>query len=115
MSEKINPIILHDKGQDYVLDFDLESVKFAEALGFIWDEMATKPATMIPNLWFAAFRRYNKKVSRREADELLEKIGGMTKEISNRLAELYFQAISGLISDEDSADERKNAEVTVEL
>lgn len=117
MSEVINAIKLKgNNGQLYTLDFDLESVKFAESLGFEWDEMSKKPATMIPILWYSAFRRYHKKVNRKEAEDILVKAGGMNNEMSNRLAELYFQAISGLVeTDDEEGEERKNLEWTVEL
>ena len=117
MSEE-TPIKLHGKdGQEYTLDFDLDSVHFAEAQGFEWDEVSHKPATMIPILWFSAFRRYHKTVSRKKADDILTGIGGFNKKLSDKLAALYFQALSGIIAtdDEDGGEPTKNADWTVEL
>lgn len=118
MADTVEAIKLHgNNGEEYTLDFDLDSVRFAEAQGFEWDELPTKPGTMIPILWFSAFRRYHKRVSRKDADDMLLKIGGFNKKLSDKLAALYFQALSGIIStdDEENEDEVKNADWTVEL
>lgn len=118
MSETITPIKLHGKnGKEYTLDFDLDSVRFAEAQGFEWDDISTKPGTMIPILWFSAFRRYHKKVTRNETDTMLEELGGFNKKLSDKLAALYFQALSGIIStdDDENEGEAKNGNWTLEL
>lgn len=119
MAELVTPIKLHGKdGKDYTLDFDLDSVRFAEAQGFEWDDISRKPGTMIPILWFSAFRRYHKRVTRNDADKMLEELGGFNKRLSDKLAALYFQALSGIIStddDEENEGEVKNGNWTLEL
>ena len=118
MAERVEAIKLHGKnGKEFTLDFDLDSVRFAEAQGFEWDAISNKPGTMVPILWFSAFRKNHKRVSRKEADDMLEGLGGFTKALSDRLAALYFQALSGIIATDDDENEavEKNAEWTVEL
>lgn len=117
---RIEPIRITDKEthHEYILDFDRAAVEFCESRDFDWDLIVVKPVTMIPLVWWASFRRYQQnKVSRAEADALLEKIGGMTPAILARLRQLYDQGIESLINLEDEADEEaaKNSMVTVEM
>lgn len=118
--EKVEPIKITDNntGEIYTLDFSRDTVRFAEERGFVWDEIGTRPATMVPIIWYTAFRRYNPRVSYAKATEILEKLGGMKPNWITRLRELYDQSLISLISvDESEGDEdkAKNAEMTVEL
>lgn len=119
ITDRVNPIKITDKETNhvYVLDFDRDSVEFCESKGFNWDEIGDRPATMIPLVWYAAFRRYDRKISYNKTTELLEKLGGMRVEWLTRLRELYDQGMASLIADETSTDEEaaKNAMVTVAL
>lgn len=119
LTEKVNPIKIHDDetNRTYVLDFNRDSVRFAEDRGFSWDEVGDKPATMIPLIWFAAFRRYEPKIGLDRATKLLEDLGGMKPAWIIRLRELYDQALVSLIArdEADGEETAKNANLTVEL
>ena len=54
---KTEPIRIIDSRnhREYVLDFTRDTVVFAEDRNFDWDLVATKPATMIPLIWWASF------------------------------------------------------------
>ena len=116
MKDRVNParVTDHDTGTVYELDFTRESVKFAENRGFKVDELTVFPVTRIPELFYYAFRKNHKNVSRSKTDDLLEGMGGMTTALLERLMQLYNQAaLTHLIAtDEDAV---KNAKVTVEL
>lgn len=117
---KAEPIRITDSRnhREYILDFTRETVVFAEDRDFDWDLVVTKPATMIPLIWWVAFRRYQPKVSKTEAEELLNAIGGVTPAILARLHELYDQSITSLINldEEESAEESaKNVMVSVKM
>nr|DAN94884.1 MAG TPA: protein of unknown function (DUF5055) [Caudoviricetes sp.] len=103
-----------DTGEVYVLDFSRESVKFAEARGFKVNEISDFPATRIPEFFFYAFRKNHKRVARSQTDDLLEKMGGVSTQLLERLIQLYNQAALThlIVLDED---DEKNVTVTVEL
>lgn len=120
LTEKVNPIKITDKETNkiYTLDFTRATVKFAEDRGFDWDDVGSKPASLIELIWFTAFRRYHSKMSMAETTAMLEKLGGMKQSWLIRLRDLYNQALSTLIADpdaEEDEDNEKNASLTVEL
>lgn len=116
MADSVNPIKItdHDSNTTYELDFSRDSVKFAEDRGFKLEDVPNYPATKIPEFFFYALRMHQKSLSRQKADALLDKIGGLTKPILQRLMELFQQAqFSNNIQDEE--DLEGNAAVTVEM
>ena len=118
ITEKVNPIKITDKetNHTYVLDFSRDTVQFAEDRGFDWDQIGTKPGTMIPLIWFCAFRRYDRRISFDKTTQLLEDLGGMRVEWLKRLHELYDQGMESLIADPEQGEEEvKNAMLTVTL
>lgn len=118
-SDRVAPIKITDKETNhvYVLDFNRESVQFAESNGFDWDLVSSQPATLIPLIWYCAFRRYDRRISRDKTTQLLEDLGGMRVDWLKRLKELYDQSMASLIADPDKANEEdaKNAKLTVSL
>jgi hypothetical protein len=116
--EVINPIKITDKETNrvYILDFDRESIKFAEAQGFDWHLMRSQLATQTELLWYCAFRKYNRQVPREKAISILDELGGMRPEWVDRLSELWAQGLDSLIADDDAPeDDAKNAKMTVTL
>ena len=117
-NEIVKPIKITDSETNrvYILDFDRDSVVYAEARGFDWDEVGSKPGIMIPLIWNAAFRRYDKKLSMEKTTKILETLGGMRPEWLARLKQLYDQSLASLIADPDeTGEEGKNAKMTVSL
>ena len=114
--ERVNPIrmTMKESGEVYELDFSREAVKFAENRGFEPGDVTRFPATKVPELWFYAFRMHHKSMSKQQTDRLLEKMGGMTPEILERLLMLYAQAAQSN-NLQDAEDFEKNAWATVEM
>lgn len=116
-NEKIKPLTLTDNetGEKYVLEFSRESVKFAEARGFTIEDSVKFPQTKIPDLFYFAFRKNHKSVSRERTDRMLyDDLQGLSTAAIERLLMLYQEPQNALIrTDEDG--EPKNARVTVEL
>lgn len=116
-NEKIKPLTLTDNetGEKYVLEFSRESVKFAEARGFTIEDSVKFPQTKIPDLFYFAFRKNHKSVSRERTDRMLyDDLQGLSTAALERLLMLYQEPQNALIrTDEDG--EPKNARVTVEL
>lgn len=114
MENKLKPIAITDeKGNEYVLEFTRETVRFAENRGFDISELTKYPQTNIPLLFFYAFRKNHKNISRSQTDDLLDRLGGLTGEEIERLAQLYNQPTESLIIAEDGG--RKNSKLKVVL
>ena len=115
-NDRVMPVRLTDEksGKVYELDFNREAVRFAEARGFKVNSIADFPATAIPELFYLSFRAHHKNVSRSQTDALLDRRGGMSAQLIERLNQLYAQAAltNVIAADEDAA---KNGGVTVEL
>lgn len=116
MEDRVNPIriTLQSSGETYELDFNRESVRFAEMHGFELDNVTRFPASKIPEFFYFALRKNHKKLSRTQADDIFEEIGGVTGKVLSRLIALYNQAaLTHVIVSEE--DYEKNARVTVEM
>ena len=124
MSEKtidiqdiVKPARLTDDktGQVYVLDFSRESIVFAERNKFKLEDAIEYPVTGMGDLFYYAFRKNHRNISREKTDKLIEKWGGgIPEELVKRLIQLYQQALAAnsIVVDEDAA---KNSGLTLEL
>ena len=115
VNEEIRPIILHDEenGVDYTLEFNRETVRFAEARGFDMDDVAKYPMTKLPELFFYAFRMHHKSISREKTDRILfDDLGGMPEGMAERLGALYAAPFEALTNRDK---EVKNSKMTVEM
>ena len=52
----VKPIIIKSDTEEFTLEFNRESIKFAEMRGFKIDEVSSFPMTKVPELFFYAFR-----------------------------------------------------------
>lgn len=107
-------ITMKDSGDCYELDFNRDSVRFAEDREFKLEDVWTYPTSKVPELFWYAFRWHHKNISKQKADAILEKMGGLTRKILERLILLYQQAQMSNTYQEDE-DLEKNGAVTVEL
>lgn len=114
MKEKIKPIVITDgdNGDVFTLEFNRESVRFAEMKGFNISDIETKPMSTLPELFYYAFRMHHKSVSKDKADKIYEKLGGLTEAMVARLGALYAAPFETLIQSEESL---KNSNMTVEM
>lgn len=112
MSQNVKPILVKDdNGMEYTLEFNRESVKFAEARGFKINDVADYPMTKIPELWFYSFRMHHKNVARAKTDALLDGLGGIPDGLLERLGELYAAPFAALTDGQTE----ENPRVTVSL
>lgn len=107
------PIVIKSKDDSYTLEFNRESVKFAEAKGFKFEEISDFPMTKIPELFFYAFRMHHPKVARNQTDKIFDEIGGLPEGAIERLVELYTAPFESLTVSEGA--EPKNSKWTVEM
>ena len=115
VSERVNPIIIRneDTGDEYTLEFNRESIRFAEQRGFDIADVGKFPMTKLPELFFYAFRMHHRNVSREKTDRILfDDLGGMPDGLAERLGALYSAPFEALSNDNGKA---KNSKMTVEF
>lgn len=102
MSE-VKPIKITDTntGEEYTLEFDKESVRFAESRGFDMSDVARFPITKTEELFWYAFRKHHKRVDLQKARKLLEGIGTLPEGFLERLLSLYAQPLDAFIESEE--------------
>lgn len=115
-NEEVRPLVLHDEetGADYTLEFNRESVKFAEARGFVIDDVDRFPMTKTYELFYYAFRMHHRNVSREKTDKIIDDWGGVANipdGVLERLGMLY-SAPFGTLRDEG---EKNPPKVTVQF
>lgn len=110
--ERVKPIIIKDKKKncEYTLEFDRDSVRFAESRGFKLEDVDEYVMTKVPEFFWYAFRMHHKSIAMNQAEEILKEIGGLNEAIAKRLVELYVQTYNAL-----GSEETKNPDMTVEL
>ncbi len=116
INEQVRPITITDteKGEEYTLEFDRDSIRFAEARGFDIDDIGKFPMTKLPELFYYAFRMHHKNISREKTDRILfEDLGGMPSGMAERLGALYAAPFEALTN--NNGDKAKNSKVTVEF
>lgn len=114
MDERVNPLILTDPvtGETYELDFNRESVLFAENREFKVDEALDYPAKNIPLFFWYALRKNHRKIAMNQAEDILRNhFHGISVKKVGQLISLYNQArfANTVIMDDDEDADEKNA------
>lgn len=115
MNDRVKPITIHDAENniDYTLEFNRESIRFAEQRGFDISDVAKFPMTKLPELFFYAFRMHHKNISRERTDRILfDDLGGMPDGMAERLGLLYSAPFEVLSAESGKV---KNPKMTVEF
>lgn len=89
---KIN--LTYEKNE-YILEYNRQSVKTMESQGFVLEELTTKPMTMIPLLFNGAFIKNHRGIKRNLMDEIFEEIGDKTA-LMEALMEMYAETLGSL-------------------
>jgi len=112
----VKPVVIHDieNSRDYTLEFNRDTIKFAEQRGFKIEDVDAYPMTKIPEFFWYAFRMHHPSVSLGQAEKLLDRIGGLGEALGRRLGELWAVPFTAL-NPTDGDGEGKNSGVTVEL
>ena len=114
--EKVKPIIIHDieNNVDYTLEFNRDTIKFAEQRGFKLSDVDDFPMSKIPEFFWYSFRMHHPRVGMNQAEKILERAGGLSEALGRRLGELWAAPFEALSANSDEGEE-KNVGVTVEL
>jgi len=112
--EIVKPVTIHDveNDKDYTLEFNRETIKFAEARGFVLEDVDRFPMSKVPEFFWYAFRMHHPSFSLNQAEKMLDRMGGMSEALGRRLGELWAVPFNTLTSDDG---DEKNVSVTVEL
>ena len=94
----MSKIVLNFEKKEYVLEYNRQSVKQMEGQGFVLDEIASKPMTMIPMLFSGAFIKNCRGTKRATIDAIYEGIGDKTA-LMEALMEMYAETLSTLTDD----------------
>ena len=106
----MSKITLTYEKNEYVLEFNRQSVKTMEAQGFVLDEIATKPGTMIPALFAGAFMKNNRGIKRSLIDDIFDNVVDKSG-LVQALVEMYAETLSTLM--EDAEEKEGNATWTL--
>lgn len=98
-------------GKNYKLEYTLRTAGQCEQDGFVWDELGNKPATMIPLLFYWAFAKNHRGMNRKQASEIFEGMNHKT-ELVTALSEMYAEALSALVDEEEETEGNANWTVT---
>lgn len=114
MAEQVKPIIIHDheNNMDYTIEFNRETIKFAEGRGFKIREVDDFPMTKLPEFLWYGLRMHHKNFSLNQAEKLYDRMGGISEAMGKRMAELWMSPFNALTPDDG---DEKNLTVTVEI
>lgn len=98
----MSKINLTYENKEYTLEYSRQSVRTMESQGFNFDELTTKPATMLPLLFDGAFMKNHRGIKRRLIDEIYDEISNKG-ELLAALGEMYAETLNTLVG--DKADE----------
>lgn len=101
---KIN--LKHD-GKEYTLEYNRQTVRSLEAMGFNPEEVGSKPMTMIPLLFNGAFDKNHRGMKRNLKDEIYEAITDKSS-LLQALFEMYVETLSSLMADKPDAGDEGN-------
>ena len=112
-AKRVEPIVfeVNETGEEFTLEFNRDSVRFAERNGFKIDELSDLPMEGMINLFYYSFRMHHPRVDKTKAEKILfEVLGGMPEGWAERLGALYAVPFNTLINSEDIS---KNSKVTI--
>ena len=114
--EEIRPITITDTetGNVYTLEFNAESVKFAENRGFDIDDVPKYPVSKVPELFYYAFRMHHKVLPKDKVDKIYESILPFPEGMLARMQQLYLAPLKSMFTS-DGESERKNTRMTVQF
>lgn len=103
--------ITDENGKVYNLEYTRKSAEIIEGMGFELQSFTKKPMIMLPLVFYGAFLKNHKGISKKETDRLFENIKKESKEqLLEKLAEMLSETYSTL---EDGSEEGK-VEVEIE-
>ena len=102
-------ITISYQNKNYDLEFSRATASQIEDQGFVLDQITDKPLKMIPMLFYGAFLKHNRGISRKLVDDIFDNLVNKSGEdgengIIGVLAEMYAETVQTL-TDTKAADE----------
>ena len=91
------------KGVDYTLEFTRESVRVMENMGFVADDLFTRPMTLLPSLFAGAFYAHHRGMKRKDIDEIFNAMTNRS-ELITKLVEMYRDPIATLTEEPEEGE-----------
>lgn len=93
--DRVKPAIVTDTrdGKEYTLDFNADTIRYAERRGFTVEDLQNFPATKAPEFFIYAFRMHHPTATEKFINGFREHNHGIPQALIVRLMELYQQAI----------------------
>lgn len=91
------------KEEKYTLEYTRKSITKLESQGFVINELAEKPVTLIPKLFYGAFLAHHPTIKQEITDEIFEQIKNKDSFIE-KLAQMYADPIEALIGEPDEGN-----------
>ena len=101
-----NTITLTYNDEEYTLGFSRRSEQQMEKAGFVLDQIATYPNTMIPMLFAGAFLMRHPKVKEEIINAIYNKVEDK-EGLLQKLVEMYNEGTSSLMENPEDADPKK--------
>lgn len=110
--ENVKPIRLKfENGDEYTLEFDRDTVAYAEDDGFDPADFNTKGYSTTTYFFHLAFRTHHPELTQEDTDKILfDDLGGLTQAMIDRLIALYNKTYKELMN---TSGKPKNAKLTV--
>ena len=99
----MSKIVLKHEKDEYVLEYNRQSVKQMEGQGFSLEELQSKPMTMIPLLFEGAFIKNCRGTKRKVIEKIYEGVPDKTS-LMEALIEMYADTMSTLMDDNDEGN-----------
>lgn len=96
-------IVFEFEDKEYTLEYTRNSVRAMERRGFVADDLATKPMTVLPDLFAGAFLSKHSTVKREKIDAIYNKMGDKQKLIA-ALIDMYNDTIETLMEEPDEGN-----------
>lgn len=90
--------------REYTLEYTKNTVRQMERRGFVAEDIATKPMTVIPDLFAGAFLSKHPQLKREKIDKIYEAMNGKQRLI-RALTDMYNETIEGLLDEVESGEE----------
>lgn len=94
------------EGKQYTLEFTRDIVRQMENAGFLIDEIQTKPALRIPQLFAGSFLRRHRREKQEKIEEIYKHITNKDKLVA-KLSEMYYESLSTVMDDPEEDDPKK--------
>ncbi len=94
------------EGKQYTLEFTRDIVRQMENAGFLIDEVQTKPALRVPQLFAGAFLRRHRREKQEKIEEIYKHFKDKDRLIA-KLSEMYYEALSTIMDEPEEDDPKK--------